>query len=497
VQLDDQCGFVLRRIIYDVNPGTIGDGILVTGNEAAGMRRGERYYEAPECLGTGAIGVVPFKVYAGNSSPNRPNSEEIGDADGREGALLRPENVRVARDMLIGAPNVDPPVPDGPMPIRIAFTGVIDPADGLPLGRHFRVVRSSTFGGQIEADVTDAFEFRVISDPAIDPSTKLQMFLLRDRLNPAFGYFRVVAVQPEPEAPDTRATVASKMLTLGRALRDLATGAGIRVPVLHPLNGPNPQNSPEDFRFVIQRVQPCSPADISDTDSYLSPGEFAADCDGGPATAIGPDSVVDNGDYAVFFGAFFLPETNPCRLVADIADTDGNTRLDGGPLNGDGVVDNGDFNAFFDYFFYSSNGSTPCPTASIYNTGGAQIANPYFRSRTRYPALRTSSPWPVFGVDAHRSVERALSRFDLLFGPNGSVFHVEPPVEHEDAPELVASMMYTTDGVFIDVDALPREALRQRMAFLTMINEPLTPDHFFMIIPEVFMPAPGFAPAGQ
>ncbi|MCE2966074.1 MAG: hypothetical protein ACK5WB_08780 [Phycisphaerales bacterium] len=79
---------------------------------------------------------------------------------------------------------------------------------------------------------------------------------------------------------------------------------------------------------------PCvNPADIADTD-------------GNPS----PDGVVDNGDFTAFFAAFFLDESDPARLVADLGNTDGLTVLDigGGP---DTTVDNGDFTAFFTYFF--------------------------------------------------------------------------------------------------------------------------------------------------
>lgn len=76
------------------------------------------------------------------------------------------------------------------------------------------------------------------------------------------------------------------------------------------------------------------PADISNTDGDL-PGQ--------------PDGAVDNGDFSAFFAAFFLPENDPLRLEADIADTDGLSEAEGG--GPDGMVDNGDFTAFFSAFF--------------------------------------------------------------------------------------------------------------------------------------------------
>ena len=80
----------------------------------------------------------------------------------------------------------------------------------------------------------------------------------------------------------------------------------------------------------------CSPADIANTD-------------GEPLPAGGPDNTIDNGDFTAFFSAFFLADTDPARLIADIANTDGDTSLTGaGP---DGTVDNGDFTAFFASFF--------------------------------------------------------------------------------------------------------------------------------------------------
>jgi hypothetical protein len=76
----------------------------------------------------------------------------------------------------------------------------------------------------------------------------------------------------------------------------------------------------------------CSPADIANTD-------------GDPL----PDNSIDNGDFTAFFNAFFLDSSDPARLIADIANTDGDTTLTGaGP---DGTVDNGDFTAFFNFFF--------------------------------------------------------------------------------------------------------------------------------------------------
>ncbi len=71
----------------------------------------------------------------------------------------------------------------------------------------------------------------------------------------------------------------------------------------------------------------CSPADIANTD-------------GEP----GADNTIDNGDFGLFFSAFFLPGTDLARLVADIANTDGEP----GP---DNTIDNGDFGLFFATFF--------------------------------------------------------------------------------------------------------------------------------------------------
>jgi hypothetical protein len=82
----------------------------------------------------------------------------------------------------------------------------------------------------------------------------------------------------------------------------------------------------------------CSAADIANTD-----GEPGSD----------PDGSVDNGDFTVFFAAFFAEPGDPIALEADIADTDGELGIPwgsgiGGP---DGQVDNGDFTAFFAVFF--------------------------------------------------------------------------------------------------------------------------------------------------
>ncbi len=79
-------------------------------------------------------------------------------------------------------------------------------------------------------------------------------------------------------------------------------------------------------------VVACNPADVANTD-------------GDPF----PDNAVDNGDFGLFFSAFFADPSDPLHLNADIANTDGETELEaGGP---DGAVDNGDFSAFFSYFF--------------------------------------------------------------------------------------------------------------------------------------------------
>ncbi len=76
----------------------------------------------------------------------------------------------------------------------------------------------------------------------------------------------------------------------------------------------------------------CGPADIANTDG------LAASSGGGP------DGAVDNGDFTAFFGSFFADPSDPVRLDADIATTDGDP-------GSDGAVDNGDFTAFFSAFF--------------------------------------------------------------------------------------------------------------------------------------------------
>ena len=94
--------------------------------------------------------------------------------------------------------------------------------------------------------------------------------------------------------------------------------------------------TPYEIKWVTLDVtpaqgQPCNNADIANTD-------------GDP----GFDGVVDNGDFGLFFQAFFSDPSDPLHLVADIANTDGDP-------GADGVVDNGDFGLFFQAFF------TPCP----------------------------------------------------------------------------------------------------------------------------------------
>jgi transglutaminase 1 len=90
---------------------------------------------------------------------------------------------------------------------------------------------------------------------------------------------------------------------------------------------------PGQTMAVLTVLPPC-PADITNTDGDL-PGV--------------PDGAIDNGDFQAFFAAFFMPESDPLRLAADIANTDGETVLTGG--GPDGAIDNGDFNAFFAAFF--------------------------------------------------------------------------------------------------------------------------------------------------
>ena len=81
----------------------------------------------------------------------------------------------------------------------------------------------------------------------------------------------------------------------------------------------------------------CSAADVANTDGQTA-------LDGG-----GPDGVIDNGDFSAFFAAFFAADGDPARMIADLANTDGQTAAEGG--GADGAVDNGDFSAFFAAFF--------------------------------------------------------------------------------------------------------------------------------------------------
>ena len=94
------------------------------------------------------------------------------------------------------------------------------------------------------------------------------------------------------------------------------------------------------FRIVVDAptLPGCSPADIANTD-------------GDPVS----DNVLDNGDFILFFQAFFADPTDPLSPRADIANTDAEVAPvwpagtpSGGP---DGVIDNGDFIAFFTFFF--------------------------------------------------------------------------------------------------------------------------------------------------
>jgi hypothetical protein len=84
-----------------------------------------------------------------------------------------------------------------------------------------------------------------------------------------------------------------------------------------------------DIAIISAALPPtqCSPADIANTD-------------GDP----GSDNTVDNGDFTLFFTAFFADVSDPIRTFADIANTDGDP-------GADGAVDNGDFTLFFAAFF--------------------------------------------------------------------------------------------------------------------------------------------------
>jgi hypothetical protein len=92
---------------------------------------------------------------------------------------------------------------------------------------------------------------------------------------------------------------------------------------LQPLTFPSGSPAPSE-KWVVFTSNPtpaCGFADIADTDGIP-----------------GPDGAVDNGDFNVFFNAFFANS-----LLADIANTDGL------PLP-DCTVDNGDFGLFFLWF---------------------------------------------------------------------------------------------------------------------------------------------------
>jgi subtilisin-like proprotein convertase family protein len=81
------------------------------------------------------------------------------------------------------------------------------------------------------------------------------------------------------------------------------------------------------LRFFGTAITPSCPADIANTD-------------GDP----GSDGLIDNGDFTLFFTAFFAGAGDPIRTNADLGNTDGEI----GP---DGLVDNGDFTLFFSSFF--------------------------------------------------------------------------------------------------------------------------------------------------
>ncbi|MFN7439709.1 MAG: GC-type dockerin domain-anchored protein [Phycisphaerales bacterium] len=155
--------------------------------------------------------------------------------------------------------------------------------------------------------------------------------------------------QWQPAGPGTAWAALESGINLnsqGQPAFDVS-GAGTATASIRSLSGAT--GSVGSFRCVVSNacgtvtsepatltiiVCACSPADITNTDGDL-PGV--------------PDGTVDNGDFQAFFAAFFLTESDPLRLAADIANTDGETVLTGG--GPDGAIDNGDFNAFFAAFF--------------------------------------------------------------------------------------------------------------------------------------------------
>ena len=104
----------------------------------------------------------------------------------------------------------------------------------------------------------------------------------------------------------------------------------------------NTSTFPNDFYIdnLTMTIAACSPADIANTDGETRLTD--------PILG-GSDNALDNGDFIAFFTAFFAPESDPTRLAADIANTDGETILTGG--GPDNTLDNGDFSAFFAAFF--------------------------------------------------------------------------------------------------------------------------------------------------
>ncbi len=83
--------------------------------------------------------------------------------------------------------------------------------------------------------------------------------------------------------------------------------------------------------FTVNAPPVICPADIANSDA--DPGS---------------DGTIDNGDFTLFFTAFFATPGDPIRAFADIANSDADP-------GADGSVDNGDFTLFFGSFFSPCN----------------------------------------------------------------------------------------------------------------------------------------------
>ncbi len=197
-----------------------------------------------------------------------------------------------------------------------------NPAVNIPAGFDARGLAIS------DLDLDGDKDLAVISRGADDAEDPLRINVIRNDLQAGGTRNQQLALVPAESldgGPNPRFVVNANFTDDIGGKQDLIT---ISEPGGTPLGDRGPTTLGRLLRNrAVAGPSACSPADIGNTD-------------GDP----GSDGVLDNGDFNLFFAAFFADTSNPVRLNADIANTDGDP-------GSDGQVDNGDFNVFFNFFF--------------------------------------------------------------------------------------------------------------------------------------------------